>query len=77
MEIDLAVPVNSRARLFLPWVDGAVLYEGEKALWEGGQRGEFIVGVEWITAKSPHLVCLVGSGEHHFCVESESLFASY
>lgn len=76
MEIDLTVPVNSRARLFLPWMDGAVLYEGETALWEGGQRGEFAVGIEWITIEGAHLVCLVGSGEYHFSVESETLFAS-
>ncbi|MBI4927783.1 MAG: family 78 glycoside hydrolase catalytic domain, partial [Anaerolineae bacterium] len=76
MEIDLTIPVNSQARLCLPWVEDAILYEGETILWEGGQPNEFSVGIEWINVEGPHLVCLVGSGEYHFCVDSETLFVS-
>ena len=68
--LDVTVPANSHARIFIPVPDGnaatATIREGDSLLWQNKTFRNGIAGIALAAAATGYVVVEAGSGNYHF-----------
>lgn len=67
--LDVNVPVNSRARIFVPVLGDAAnvtISEGGSELWQNKTFKSSIAGISSAIADTGYIVVAAGSGSYHF-----------
>ena len=69
LTLDVTVPANSRAQIFIPADSTATLREGEAVCWQKQTFQPGVAGIASATATNGYVIVKTGSGRYHFRTE--------
>jgi len=66
ISLDVTVPANSHARIYIPVPATATIREGASVLWQNNAFKNGVVGISAATANNGYVFVEAGSGRYHF-----------